>query len=293
MRWDNRSKRVALSVNTVSLWDKEAQGRKLKFIRYNTHDELLRAVQKLKLLGIPCHKHSEGREYDLNVGKEISIYVALRTDTLSILSDKPLYLLYDIGNIFEYTKFSEIDLTNVDMAHITSMQLTFKECNAHKIIFDKSVHESNIHSLDNTFNECVNLESLDLTMLDNTKLESLKKAFYRCENLREIKFDSTPMINLKNLAAAFARCTSLKKLDLSMFVTDTVISMNCMFLYSGLEEADLRHFSMKSIHDLTPGNYLLFGDVDWVTRKGVLLNDETYKIVEEKLEEFNQKACYS
>lgn len=151
-----------------------------------------------------------------------------------------------------------VDLTNIDVSNVTSLDYLFKN-NTNLININVSNWDtSNITSLVFTFASMPNLESVDFADWDVSKVTSFFGMFdasAKIENIDVSKWDTSSATNMgwmfnrnnlksldvsnfntskvTNMFAMFSGCHSLTRLDISNFDTSNVLDFGRVFSYWG------------------------------------------------------------
>ena len=129
----------------------------------------------------------------------------------------------DCYGLFGYFYYVEnIDLSNADTSHVTSMNSMF--CG------------------------CIALESVDLSSFDTSKVESMQAMFSDCHALASLDVSSFDTSRVWNFWGMFSDCSSLTELDVTHFDTSKGTEFGYMFSgCKGLRELDVTHFDTSSM----------------------------------------------
>ena len=153
--------------------------------------------------------------------------------------------------VFAMTKFTSIDLTNVDTSEIEDMSYMFFRCSAHTINM-QGMDTSNAKIMNFMFAECQNIEYLDIGGFNTPKLESMISMFkeFRCKTvLRLSGIDTSHVTNMGGLFDS----VNVPILDISNINTSKVNSMFCMFSESqiGNLNSQLVYLDTHNVLDMT------------------------------------------
>ena len=150
-------------------------------------------------------------------------------------------MFYDLVNI------TEIDLSNFDASHVTSMEAMFYNCsNLEKITFGK-INTSSVDNMSQLFMLCKKLKSIDLSNFDTSSVKNLREMFSHCENIKIIDASNFNTSNVEIMEDIFGYCSSLEAVNLSSFDTSKVQVFKGLFYgCTNLKYLDLRNFTASS-----------------------------------------------
>jgi len=160
-------------------------------------------------------------------------------------------------DIFEHSKFKEIDLSSCDFSNVE--QFTFRDAKAEQIIFNITSNTTNLKDLTRAFFYCNNIKKLDLSKINVENVTDFKLIFTYCTNLEEINITGWKFNEKALCINFFAECDKLKKIiGLENIIVKTVqfengyISNNCgNFFYNNenLETLDLSTFKIEDCNE--------------------------------------------
>lgn len=123
-----------------------------------------------------------------------------------------------------------VDLSNFDTSNVTRMDHMFFACKSLTEVDLTPLETGNVTLLNHMFQSAMNLKKVDMSTFDTSNVKDIEIMFADCQNLEEVIFG--PGWDTSNVAyfyAVFYNCQNLKQLDLSMFNTQNVTSMDRMF----------------------------------------------------------------
>ena len=124
---------------------------------------------------------------------------------------------------------TEIDLSNFDSSHVTSMNRMFYFCSSLISLNLSNLNTSKVETMDSLFEDCKSLESLDLSKFDTSNTKSMNYMFSFCLELRSLNLSNLNTANVINAHSLFEYCRSLESLDLSNFNISNIKYMSNMF----------------------------------------------------------------
>ena len=172
-----------------------------------------------------------------------------------------------------------LDLSNVDLHNLTSMEYMFANCVISKVNLS-GLNVSNVLSMAHMF-DSASITELNLANWDARNVTNMNSMFYNCKNLTSLDLSSWDMSNGIQVSYMFAGCSmetlnlsgwqwgeatelyymfengNFKILDLSGWDTSKVTSFNGMFYRCVLEcDLDLSQWNVSKITNL----YYMFQD---------------------------------
>ena len=146
------------------------------------------------------------------------------------------------------SSLASLDLSSFDTSNVSMMMKMFNGCSSLTSLNLSSFNTSNVKSMNRMFSECISLNSLDLSNFDTSKVQEMVGMFENCKKLESINLKDVNTSNIYNMSYMFAGCTSLKSLDLSSFETSKVQTMENMFYKcSSLNSIDLSNFKTYGV----------------------------------------------
>jgi len=113
-----------------------------------------------------------------------------------------------------FTDLIEINLSNFDASHVTTMYWMFLYCsNLEKITFG-NINTSSVTSMRAMFNGCSKLVFLNLSSFDTSNVESFLGMFIACTNLKFLDLSHFNTTKLTEMDFIFENCQSLNFLHL-------------------------------------------------------------------------------
>ena len=152
--------------------------------------------------------------------------------------------------MFYGTNIKEIDLSNFNTEHVTTMRSMFKDCiNLINITFG-NMDTSNVVDMEKLFFNCNKITSIDLSHFDTSSLENARELFSHCESLNILDLSNFNTKNLRNMYDFFAYCYKLIYVNLSSFDTSNVWNMQGIFYRCrNLKYLDLQNFDASSLNN--------------------------------------------
>ena len=164
----------------------------------------------------------------------------------------------NMASMFSYcVRLDEtLDLTNFNVAKVTSFNAMFLECRTLKTInlTDWSTPKLTTTGLVNMFAGCVSLKYIyGLNGFTTTNCTSLATVFNNCKSLRELNLSNWSTNNVTTLANTFSNCHCIKNLDfISNWNTEKVTTLAGTFSYcTNLEDLDLSNWETNRVTNLS------------------------------------------
>lgn len=159
-----------------------------------------------------------------------------------------------------------IDLTDIDVSELTSLDMVFYEMGTLESIDVSNWDVSNVRTTTSMFHGCSHLKELDLSEWEMPNLEESDAMFYKCALLKEIDFNfmtySKKLIEISHLVA---QCASLESLpNIESINTSNVVEFRYTFdkCYN-IKELDL------SSWDVSKGKYFMRMFADCMSLKKI------------------------
>ena len=139
----------------------------------------------------------------------------------------------------------EIDLSNLDISQVTTMENMFNNCkNIIKIDFG-NINTSLVTSMKYMFRECNSLTFINVSKFNTSKVETMEDMFSLCRKLKAIDVSSFDTSNVISMLGMFNDCNELVYADLSNFKTDSLTDIQCLFCHDKkLIYVNLGNFSL-------------------------------------------------
>ena len=171
-------------------------------------------------------------------------------NNVTLYFDEPLnsckYMFSQLKNI------KEIDFSNFDFSHVTSMQDMFMNCTNLININFGNMNTSSLTNVQELFSYCEIIESIDLSHFNTSSVTTMYHMFFHCYALKSLTFPETFITSkVTTMDAMFSHCTSLISLNLSIFDVSNVDDMGYMFHgCTGMKYLDISHFSPKNLNSI-------------------------------------------
>lgn len=173
--------------------------------------------------------------------------------------------------MFNYSDFSEIDISALNTQKLTTLANMFSSANATKIIINndfpsvsyagamfrecqnlveidfKKININSLTDISTMFYSCTNLQSVDLSWMDTQNVTNMMQMFYNCKALKNIDFSNFNTSKCSGYAQMFQGCTSLTSLDLQTLDFTLVPSSTSGSTTSGLNSLFSNCTSLKSV----------------------------------------------
>lgn len=152
-----------------------------------------------------------------------------------------------LGMFQENNFMTEIDLTGINTAEVTSMSNMFYGCSSlETITFGSGFNTAKVESMASMFYDCSSLTSLDLSNFNTAAVTDMNYLFRGCSSLTSLDLSNFSTAAVTNMYGMFLGCSSLTSLDLSSFNTAAVTNMAQMFQdCSSLTSLNLSSFTFK------------------------------------------------
>ena len=151
----------------------------------------------------------------------------------------------DLNNIIE------IDLSQFDFSHITTMKNMFNGCTSLKNIIFGNINTSKVENMFFTFCNCIELTSIDLSKFDTHSVKTFERTFSHVEKIKSIDASSFKATNARTIFDMFAYCSELISIKLSNFDTSKVECMQGVFYQSyNIKYLDLGLFDDTKVNNI-------------------------------------------
>lgn len=192
-----------------------------------------------------------GSEMHWNISKETwgAAYAWVEGGVLYIGGDgNPVVLNANFDNAFSGMQdVSTIDIVNVDLSKVVSMNNSFKDCiSLENIMFDGDAQFYNLESLVSTFYGCESLTSVDFRGWQIPKLKDMSYMFAYCTNLTHCNLDGWDVRNLEKLNCTWMHCTNIEDIGFSGWETSSLTNVFYAFSYTTrLADVDVWDWDMS------------------------------------------------
>lgn len=149
---------------------------------------------------------------------------------------------------FALPKLEEVDISGLDLSHVSSLIQLFGGCNQLKSLNLSGVTLSDATEVSSMFFGCSQLTELDLSGWDLSKVTDLSHMFMNCGSLTDVKLADWDVSHVTSFYSMFSGCTALKRIDLSGW--DMSAAENLQNLFAGctaLEEVKLDGSRLGSV----------------------------------------------
>jgi surface protein len=123
----------------------------------------------------------------------------------------------------------EIDLSNFDLSHVTSIYRMFHFCRNLTSVNFSIINTSNVKIMSSLFKGCFSLKSLDLSEFDTSNTRSMFHMFNDCYKLTSLNLSNFDTAKVTAMNSMFSGCFLLSYLDISSFNTSKTKTMDYMF----------------------------------------------------------------
>lgn len=151
------------------------------------------------------------------------------------------------------TKLTKIDLSSWDTSNVNSMYRMFKGCSKLNDVNSlSSFKTNNVINMIEMFSGCSSLSSLDLSNFDTHNCEAMSSMFSGCSTLGSIKFsDNFSTAKVGSMESMFEGCSKLTGLNLLNWNTEKVKLMDKMFKgCTILTSLDLSSWNTSNVTDM-------------------------------------------
>lgn len=138
--------------------------------------------------------------------------------------DTPKRVLDLITKTVNNSNATTIDLTNIDVSKVTS--------------------------LDNLFRKNTNLININVSNWDTSKITSLAFAFANMKNLESVNFADWDVSNVTTFFAMFDNSSKVNTIDVSKWDTSSAINMAWMFNGNNLKHLDVSNFNTSKVTNM-------------------------------------------
>ena len=185
-----------------------------------------------------------------NLGEPI--YFELDGTTAKYYTPAVIYDLRCGDELFcDWTSLREVDLSNIETSHVTSMANMFGNCGSLKSITFGDFITENVVNMFGMFSGCWSLESLDLSGFQTGSVTDMGWMFSGCSSLKTLDLSSFDTSHVSSMTNMFAYCESLQSITFGDFITENVVDMFGMFSECwSLESLDLSGFQTGSVTDM-------------------------------------------
>ena len=144
-----------------------------------------------------------------------------------------------------------IDLSNLDVSSISSMNSMFLSCSSLLYLNLTNFNTKSVKNMNNMFKGCSSLQSLDLSNFNTFLVTNMNGMFTGCNSLTYLDLSNFNTSNLKNMDKIFSDCFSLTSIDISNFDTKHITSMNGIFNNcSSLINLNLANFNTSLVTNM-------------------------------------------
>ena len=205
------------------------------------HYQVSKITLKIKGIG---DSYILGNETDYNFTgfknlKEVYIN-GLKQNTIDYLyyfnqSDNLVELIWDddINScVFMFRKCSnitEIDLSNFNTSHVTSMNNMFAFCSSLISLDLSNIDTNHVTRIFAMFYGCISLTSLNLSNFDTSQVNNMQNLFYNCSSLTSLDLSNFKTTTVKNMQYMFYDCVNLEYINLNNFEENKLVFANNMF----------------------------------------------------------------
>ena len=172
----------------------------------------------------------------------------------------------------------QIDLSNLDVSEVTTMEGMFKGwnkltrmffpqeettslltntngmfsgCNSLKNFDLSKLNTESVSDMGYMFSGCSLMETISISNLDMSSVTNMEYIFYGCTSLKSIDLRYKDMPVLTNIEHMFDSCTSLESVIMYNFNAENLINMNSLFLNCiSLTSIDLTFFTTSNVENM-------------------------------------------
>ncbi|EAG4503500.1 BspA family leucine-rich repeat surface protein [Listeria monocytogenes] len=148
--------------------------------------------------------------------------ISYRDITKIVLEDKVI-VSGSCSSLFQYSKITRLDLSNLDTSNVTDMSY----------MFDGS---------DST--------SIDVSNFDTSSVTNMYCMFRFCDVATSIDVSNFNTSNVTNMGSMFSYASAATSIDVSKFDTSKVTNMNGMFRDSTVTSIDVSNFNTSNVMDM-------------------------------------------
>ena len=146
------------------------------------------------------------------------------TSITSITFDDGVVMPEDCSYMFfGCRELTALDMTKVDMTHITNMIGMFAVCTKLTTLDISNFDTSNVTNMFGVFYGCQALSSIDVSHFNTTKVKTMQNMFASCAALTELNVTSFDTSSVEDMTNMFSYCQKIQTLDLSNFDTRKVV----------------------------------------------------------------------
>ena len=154
-------------------------------------------------------------------------------------------MFYGLSNL------KEIDFSDFDFSHVSTMKYMFKDCTGLIQINFGNIKTSTVENMENLFENCYQLTSINLTKFDTSSVSTFSQMFCNCSSIKSIDASSFNTKNTVKMNYLFAYCTQLISINLSFFDISNAKNIQGMFLScENIKYIDLQHFNDNSLDNI-------------------------------------------
>ena len=184
---------------------------------------------------IPTAEDLGYEDYQVSISKEVLHAIAkgktrLRTsdngDKIIVSTEDLSHCFYEEDDDYE---LEIVDLTNLDVSHVTNLQGMFRNCTNLTSLDVSNWDTSNVTNAASMFKMCNDLTNLDVSNWDTSSMINMEWMFLGCYNLANLDVSQWDTSHVTNMYGVFDACTSLANLDVSNWDTSNVTNMATMF----------------------------------------------------------------
>lgn len=196
--------------------------------------------------------------YSLNSQNASIVFVAVNGQFVELYGTST----YNLFKTNSSTKLVSLDVSALDTSRVTSMNSTFKECDALVSLDISEWDTSKVTNMDYMFYDCASLNSLDVGNFDTSSVTSMKYMFSGAESLITLDVSEWDMSSVTTLDRMFYGCSALSELDVSNWDTSAVTNLDYTFCgCEGLSALDVSHWDTSSATSADR----LFADCELIT----------------------------
>ena len=184
-----------------------------------------------------------------------AMFSGVKSITSLNLSNLDTSNVTDMSLMFaESSNLSNLDLSHFDTSNVTDMQYMFANCIALLELDLSNFDTSKVTDFQWMFAYCISLERIDISAFTSENAKNTGAMFREANALKELSFNEKFNIsNVEIIGSMFKGMKSIKSLDISMFNTSKVTSMETTFYgMNSLEYLNLgENFDTSNVIDMS------------------------------------------
>ncbi|EJU4176932.1 BspA family leucine-rich repeat surface protein [Listeria monocytogenes] len=173
--------------------------------------------------------------------------ISYRDITKIVLEDKVI-VSGSCSSLFQYSKITRLDLSNLDTSNVTDMSYMFDGSDSTSIDVS-SFDTSSVTNMTFMFYSSA-AASIDVSNFDTSSVTNMYCMFRFCDVATSIDVSNFNTSNVTNMGSMFSYASAATSIDVSKFDTSKVTNMNGMFRDSTVTSLDLSNFNTSNVMDM-------------------------------------------